>query len=56
LKETIRNLNNKFLKITCVKRIVGGVSVVHTSRRIAKDIILAVDRELKEKIKILIDN
>lgn len=39
-------------RLSCVKRVVGGYSLVLSSERLPKEAILAVDRELKEKITV----
>lgn len=39
-------------RLTCVKRIVGGYSLVLSSQRLPQTAIVAVDRELRERIKV----
>lgn len=39
-------------RLTCVKRIAGGYSLVLSNQKLPKEAILAVDRELKEKITV----
>jgi len=41
-------------KIRCLKRYVGQESMVVTTRRLPKKVIIAVDRELKERVQVLV--
>lgn len=41
-------------KPICVKRVAGGYSVVLSRKKLPKEVVLAVDRELKERILVLI--
>jgi hypothetical protein len=42
------------IKIHCSKRYVGQKSIVYSTRRLPKSAILAVDRELKERVQVKI--
>lgn len=39
-------------KLSCVKRVVGGYSLILSNQRLPKEAIVAVDRELKERITV----
>ncbi len=43
----------RYTKVRCIKRISGSISLIETSRRIPRDVILNTGKELREKIKVV---
>ena len=44
----------ELFQLRCLKRYVGHKSIVLTTRRLPKEVIIAVDRELRERIEVKI--
>jgi len=53
LREKLGDTSGKY-RIRCLRRYVGHKSMVVTNRLLPKKVIIAVDRELKERVQVLI--
>jgi hypothetical protein len=56
INEQLSKVEKERAKIRCTKRITGGKSIIYSNKRIKKEIIKAVDRELKERVIIRFHN